>query len=125
MLTERVDAALLDRRPEVRAVANMAVGYDNVDVDAATERGVPVTHTPGVLTETTADLAVAPLPAAARRLPEGRDAASGGPGGPGPRSAGAAARASTRTAIGAGSCGSTHGYAPWPTPNIRTRMPSV
>ena len=82
MLTERVDAALLDRRPEVRAVANMAVGYDNVDVDAATERGVLVTNTPGVLTETTADLAFALLLAAARRLAEGRDAVWGGAWGP-------------------------------------------
>ena len=74
MLTDRVDGALLDACPEVRVVANMAVGYDNVDVDAATARGVLITNTPGVLTETTADLAFALLLAAARRLAEGERA---------------------------------------------------
>ena len=82
MLTERVDAALLDARPEVRAVANMAVGTDNVDVAAATERGVLVTNTPGVLTETTADLAFALLLAAARRVVEGQRAVCAGEWGP-------------------------------------------
>ena len=82
MLTERVDAALLDRRPEVRAVANMAVGHDNIDIAAATERGVLVTNTPGVLTETTADLAFALLLAAARRLAEGERAVREGAWGP-------------------------------------------
>jgi glyoxylate reductase len=71
MLTERVDADLLDAAPSVRIVSNMAVGFDNVDVAAATERGVLVTNTPGVLTETTADLAFALLLAAARRVVEG------------------------------------------------------
>ncbi len=74
MLTERIDGPLLDACPEVRVVANMAVGYDNVDVDAATERGVLVTNTPGVLTEATADMAFALLLAAARRLAEGERA---------------------------------------------------
>ncbi len=82
MLTDRVDAALLERCPSVRVVANMAVGYDNVDVAAATERGVLVTNTPGVLTETTADLAFALLLAAARRLPEGERAVREGAWGP-------------------------------------------
>ena len=82
MLTERVDAALLDSRPGVRVVANMAVGYDNVDVEAATGRGVLVTNTPGVLTETTADLAFALLLAAARRLAEGGRAVREGAWGP-------------------------------------------
>ena len=82
MLTERVDTALLDRRPEVRVVANMAVGYDNIDVAAATERGVLVTNTPGVLTETTADLAFALLLGAARRLPDGERAVHEGAWGP-------------------------------------------
>ncbi len=82
MLTERVDAALLDARPGVRVVANMAVGYDNVDVEAASERGVLVTNTPGVLTETTADLAFALLLAAARRLAEGERAVREGAWGP-------------------------------------------
>ena len=82
MLTERVDAALLDCRPGVRVVANMAVGYDNVDVEAATGRGVLVTNTPGVLTETTADLAFALLLGAARRLAEGERAVREGAWGP-------------------------------------------
>ena len=82
MLTERVDAALLDCRPGVRVVANMAVGYDNVDVAAATERGVLVTNTPGVLTETTADLAFALLLAAARRINESEHAVRDGAWGP-------------------------------------------
>lgn len=82
MLTERVDGALLDRCPDVRVVANMAVGYDNIDVAAATERGVLVTNTPGVLTETTADLAFALLLAAARRLSEGERAVVDGSWGP-------------------------------------------
>ena len=82
MLTERVDATLLDRCPELRVVANMAVGYDNVEVEAATARGVLVTNTPGVLTEATADLAFALLLAATRRLPEGAAAVREGRWGP-------------------------------------------
>ena len=82
MLTDRVDAAVLDACPGVRVVANMAVGYDNIDVDAATERGVLVTNTPGVLTETTADLAFALLLASARRLAEGAAAVREGAWGP-------------------------------------------
>jgi glyoxylate reductase len=71
MLTERVDAELLDAAPELRIVANLAVGYDNVDVEAATQRGIVVTNTPDVLTDATADLAWALILAAARRLGEG------------------------------------------------------
>jgi glyoxylate reductase len=71
MLTDPVDAAVLDAGKRLRFVAQMAVGYDNVDVAAATERGILVTNTPGVLTETTADLAFALLLAAARRVVEG------------------------------------------------------
>jgi glyoxylate reductase len=71
MLTERIDADLLDEATGVRVISNMAVGYDNIDVAAATARGVLVTNTPGVLTETTADLALALLLAAARRVVEG------------------------------------------------------
>ncbi len=82
MLTERVDAALLERCPALRVVANMAVGYDNVDVEAATSRGVLVTNTPGVLTEATADLTFALLLAAARRLSEGAAAVREGRWGP-------------------------------------------
>lgn len=78
VLTERIDSALLDAAPRVRVVANMAVGYDNIDVPACTERGVLVTNTPGVLTDATADMTWALLLAAARRLPEGDAALRGG-----------------------------------------------
>jgi lactate dehydrogenase-like 2-hydroxyacid dehydrogenase len=70
--TERVDDELLDAAGDgLRVVSNFAVGYDNIDVPACTRRGIPVGNTPGVLTETTADLAWALLLATARRLPEG------------------------------------------------------
>lgn len=74
LLTDNIDAGLLDAAPRLRVVSTMAVGYDHIDVAAATQRGVLVTHTPGVLTETTADFAFALLLAAARRLPEGERA---------------------------------------------------
>ena len=70
LLTERMDAELFDRSPGLRMVANMAVGFDNVDIEAAKARGIWVTNTPGVLDGATADLAIALLLAAARRLPE-------------------------------------------------------
>jgi glyoxylate reductase len=71
LLTDRVDDELLDAAgPQLRVVSNYAVGFDNVDVPACTRRGVAVGNTPGVLTETTADLAWALLMAAARRIPE-------------------------------------------------------
>src|SRR6476646_7576579 len=70
LLTDRIDGELLDAAPRLKVVANMAVGYDNVDVPAATARQVPITNTPGVLTETTADLAWALLMATARRIVE-------------------------------------------------------
>jgi glyoxylate reductase len=70
LLTDRVDAALLDAAPRLRVVANLAVGSDNVDLDAARARGVAVGVTPDVLTDATADLALALLLAAARRLVE-------------------------------------------------------
>lgn len=70
MLTDRVDEALLGACARLRVVSNMAVGLDNVDVDAATRHGVLVGHTPGVLTETTADFAFALLLATARRVVE-------------------------------------------------------
>lgn len=82
VLTERVDGALLDAAPRVRVVANMAVGYDNIDVPACSERGVLVTNTPGVLTDATADMTWALLLAAARRLPEGDAALRSGGWGP-------------------------------------------
>ena len=71
LLTDRIDAALLARCPRLRAISSVSVGVDHVDLDAATARGIPVGHTPGVLTETTADLAFALLLAAARRVAEG------------------------------------------------------
>jgi glyoxylate reductase len=70
LLTERMDAELFDRSPRLRMVANMAVGFDNVDTRAASARGIWVTNTPGVLDGATADLAMALLLATARRLPE-------------------------------------------------------
>jgi glyoxylate reductase len=69
LVTDRVDARLLDAAPRLRAIANYAVGYDNIDVAAATARGIPVGNTPDVLTDATADLTFALLLAAARKLP--------------------------------------------------------
>jgi lactate dehydrogenase-like 2-hydroxyacid dehydrogenase len=72
LLTDRIDNEFLDAAgPQLKVVSNYAVGFDNVDVPACTARGIPVGNTPGVLTETTADLAFALMMAAARRLPEG------------------------------------------------------
>ncbi len=72
LLTDRVDEELLDRAgTQLKVVSNFAVGFDNIDVPACTARGIPVGNTPGVLTETTADLAWALLMAAARRVAEG------------------------------------------------------
>ena len=70
LLTERVDRALLDAAPVLRAIANYAVGTDNIDIALARQRGIAVGVTPDVLTEATADLAFALLLAAARRLPQ-------------------------------------------------------
>ena len=71
LLTDKVDDQLLDAAPNLRVVANLAVGFDNIDVDACTRRGVLCGNTPGVLTETTADFAFALLMSAARRVVEG------------------------------------------------------
>lgn len=72
LLTDRVDDELLDAAgPQLKVVSNYAVGFDNIDVAACARRGIPVGNTPGVLTDTTADLAWALLMAAARRIPEG------------------------------------------------------
>jgi lactate dehydrogenase-like 2-hydroxyacid dehydrogenase len=72
LLTDRVDDEFLDAAgPRLKVVSNYAVGFDNIDVAACARRGIPVGNTPGVLTDTTADLAWALLMAAARRLPEG------------------------------------------------------
>lgn len=73
MLTDQIDRQLLEAAPRLSAISNMAVGLDNIDLVACTERGIPVGHTPGVLTEATADLAFGLLLAAARRIGEGRD----------------------------------------------------
>ncbi len=70
LLTDRIDGDLLDRAPNLRVISQMAVGYDNIDVPACTSRGIPVGNTPGVLTETTADLAFALLMATARKIVE-------------------------------------------------------
>lgn len=71
LLTDRIDALLLHAAPDLLVVSNMATGFDNIDVPAATARRVLVTRTPGVLSETTADFAFALLLAAARRVVEG------------------------------------------------------
>jgi len=79
MVVDRITPAMLAAAPRLRIVANMAVGYDNIDPAAAAEAGVWVTNTPGVLAETTADLAFALLLAAARRVVEAdRDTRAGG-----------------------------------------------
>ena len=73
LITDRIDAALLDAAPRLRAIANMAVGTDNIDVEAAAQRGIPVGNTPGVLTDATADLTFALLLALARRIVPGAE----------------------------------------------------
>jgi glyoxylate reductase len=71
LLTDKIDAEILDAAgPQLKIVANMAVGYDNIDLKAASLRGIMVTNTPGVLTDATADHAWALLFAIARRVPE-------------------------------------------------------
>ncbi|MDQ5824199.1 MAG: D-glycerate dehydrogenase [Chloroflexota bacterium] len=70
LLTNPVDAEVLDAAPRLKVVANMAVGYNNIQVDEATKRGIAVTNTPGVLTDTTADFAWTLLMASARRVVE-------------------------------------------------------
>ncbi|MFN8515907.1 MAG: D-glycerate dehydrogenase [Chloroflexia bacterium] len=71
MITDAITPAVLDREPQLKVISTYAVGYDNIDVPAATARGVAICNTPGVLTEATADAAFALLMAMARRLPEG------------------------------------------------------
>jgi glyoxylate reductase len=71
LLTDKVDGPVMDAAPRLQVIANLAVGFDNIDVSAATERGIVVSNTPDVLTEATADLAWALLLAAARRVAEG------------------------------------------------------
>lgn len=71
MLVDRIDQEVLDAGPDLEVISQMAVGVDNIDLDAATRAGIPVGHTPDVLTETTADTAFALLAAVTRRLFEG------------------------------------------------------
>jgi glyoxylate reductase len=71
LLTDKIDGDFMDACPRLKVIANLAVGFDNIDIPAATERGVIVGNTPGVLTDTTADFAWTLLMAAARRLNEG------------------------------------------------------
>lgn len=73
LLTEKVDAETLDVAKNVKIFANMAVGFDNIDVDECTRRGIIASNTPGVLTDTTADFAFTLLMAAARRIREGHE----------------------------------------------------
>jgi glyoxylate reductase len=70
MLSDKIDAELLSNAPHLKVVANLAVGYDNIDVDVATSRGIAICNTPDVLSDTTADLTFALLMATARRLIE-------------------------------------------------------
>ena len=77
-LTDRIDRELVEAAPRLRAVSSMAVGVDNIDVAACSERGIPVGHTPDVLTETTADVAFGLLIAAARRFREGMEQVAAG-----------------------------------------------
>lgn len=79
LLTEKIDAELLDAAgPQLRVVSTMSVGYDHIDIAACQARGIKVGNTPGVLTETTADLAMALMLATARRLTEAHDAVRDG-----------------------------------------------
>jgi glyoxylate reductase len=78
LLTDRIDAELIEAAPRLQAVANYAVGYDNIDLAAAGARGIRVGNTPDVLTDATADLTFALLLAAARKLPQAADAVRGG-----------------------------------------------
>ena len=70
LLNDRIDSQVMNQLPSLKVISNIAVGYDNIDIDGATRRNIMVTNTPGVLTETTADLAFALLLSAARKIPE-------------------------------------------------------
>jgi glyoxylate reductase len=82
MLTDRIDAEVLDFAPNLRVISQMSVGVDNIDVDECREREIEVGHTPDVLTETVADTAFALIAAALRRLPEGEHMVKSGQWGP-------------------------------------------
>jgi len=71
MITDTVDAELLERAPQLKMIANYGVGYNNIDLEAATARGIPVSNTPDVLTDATADTALTLMLACARRIIEG------------------------------------------------------
>ena len=73
LLTEKIDEDLLKNAPKLKMIANMAVGFDNVDIEVASQRNIIVTNTPDVLTETTADLTFALLMTTARRIIEASD----------------------------------------------------
>lgn len=70
-ITDRIDEEVLEHAPDLKIIANNGVGFDHIDIEAATRRGIPVTNTPGVLTDATADLAFALILATARRIVEG------------------------------------------------------
>ena len=78
MVTDRFDAAMIRALPRLRVISNLAVGVDNIDLAVATRAGIAVGHTPGILTETTADLAFGLLMAVARRIAEGDRYVRGG-----------------------------------------------
>ena len=78
LLTERIDAGLLAAAPRLKVISNYAVGFNNIDIAAATARGIPVGNTPGVLTDATADMAFALLIASARRIVESQHYAAAG-----------------------------------------------
>lgn len=71
LLTDTIDAEIMDANPDLKLIANYAVGYNNIDIEAASQRNIPVTNTPGVLTDTSADMAFTLLLATARRVVEG------------------------------------------------------
>ncbi len=73
LLTDKIDANLMDAGPNLKVISQIAVGFDNIDIPAATERKIPVGNTPGVLTDATADFAFTLLMSAARRVVEGMD----------------------------------------------------
>lgn len=71
LLSEKIDREVIDNTPRLKVISNYAVGYDNIDVEYATKKGIVVTNTPGILTDATADLAWALLLAVCRHIPEG------------------------------------------------------
>ncbi|MBS1251261.1 MAG: Glyoxylate/hydroxypyruvate reductase B [Anaerolineales bacterium] len=73
LLTDTVNAQLMDAAPNLKVISNYAVGFDNIEIEEATKRGLPVGNTPGVLTDTTADFAFAMIMATGRRIVEGAD----------------------------------------------------